>query len=186
MKNYWGSNEESALPNTDAKPYVIYESGSYKLSDGTESNIAIHSLTEEPSNSFTIYVDPVNGDNSKDGSSEDNAVKDISTAVSKANNGKIILLAGTHNVASTISIDKDLDIQGKGTVIISAATQVFNNPDKELNLTNIKFTSAATGDGAVISSNGKLNIENVLLKQPLLLVQFILVLVKQTLQTQYY
>ena len=156
-KNYWGSNDEPSL--SDATPYVIYESGIYKLSDDSETNIEIPSLTEEPETiTYTIYVDPINGDNDKDGSSQSSAVKTISKAVEIVNNGKIILLGGIHNISSTITLTQNLDFTGKTGAIISGDVQMFNNPEFELNFTNIKFINSATS-GNIIINKGILNIE---------------------------
>ena len=106
-----------------------------------------------------IYVSAT-GNDENDGSSEDNAVASIAKAIELAEDGKIIILDGTYTIDSTLKVNKDLDISGRGNVVINGAeTRILENT-ANLNLTNIAFTNAKSSMGSVILDDGNMIITN--------------------------
>ena len=127
--------------------------------NATSGDACVVMPIETPAPSGTIFVSYESGDDSRDGLSADNAVKSISHAIELANAGigKIILLNGTHILDETLTVTKDLEIKGLGTVIVDGNKTGFIQNDANLNLTNIGFTNGFSPDSGLINtgSTGK-------------------------------
>ena len=155
--NYWGSNE---LPEgVTATTWVVEDNGEYKLNTGDELAKEIPGLTDEEESvaDGTIFVSPT-GDDAKDGLTEDNAVATIAHAIEIATD-KIVLLEGTHTITATLTINKDLDIKGKGVATVDGNSLGIMENNANLNLTNILFTNAKLATGSIIKDNGNTTIE---------------------------
>lgn len=158
--NYWGSND--APTNPSVTRYAIMDGEGHFTDDqgnalAKEIPIPGEEGGDEPAVLDIIYVSD-SGSNDNDGSMS-SPVKTIGKAIEIAQKGKIVILPGTYTLSETLSIAKDLDIEGRGNVFINGNVQLFSNAAK-LNLTNIKFNSAADVNGAVVSSTGDLNIDS--------------------------
>ena len=106
-----------------------------------------------------VYVS-VTGNDSNNGSTEDLAVATIAKAIELAEAGKIIVLEGTYTIDSTLTVDKDLDIKGKGNVVIDGNQLRILENTANLNLTNIAFTNGKMGFGSAILDDGNMIITN--------------------------
>ena len=106
-----------------------------------------------------IYVSAA-GNDSNNGSSEEFAVATIAKAIELAEAGKIIILDGTYTIDSTLKVEKDLDIKGKGTVTIDGNSLRILENTANLNLTNIAFTNAKSAMGSAILDDGNMFITN--------------------------
>lgn len=158
--NYWGSNDAPTDPTVTR--YAVMDSQEHFTDDlGNELAKEIPLPSEEggdePAVLDIIYVSD-SGSDDNDGSMSA-PVKSIAKAVELAQKGKIVILAGDYTLTETLSIDKDLDIEGRGAVLIKGSSQIIST-SKALNLTNIKFDSTADVSGAIISTTGDLNIDS--------------------------
>lgn len=160
-KNYWGSNDEPTV--SGATPYVIYENGAYKLSDGSESDIAIPSLVEEAEPEFptdAIYV-AVDGSDENNGS-EDSPVANITKAIelAKAGSGVIVIKQGVYSQNDIlIDGDKNITIIGQGEVVFNATglneNRFFTIETNNVTFKNLKFTdNEISSNGAAIYAEG--------------------------------
>ncbi len=107
---YVDANEEEFTTDSDAGAEDI------SLEENDEKLALSEDIPATGGGNNVIYVSTL-GNDSYDGSSEDNAVATIEHAVDIAN-GKIIILPGEYQVNSLLNITKDLDIAGEGDVLI--------------------------------------------------------------------
>ena len=160
--NYWGSNDKPTDPSVTR--YAIMDGEGHFTDD--EGNALAKEIPvpgddgDEPQPAVLdiIYVSDSTGSDDNDGSISA-PVKTIAKAIELAQNGKVVILVGNYTLTETLSIDKDLDIEGRGTVLIKSNFQIIST-SKALNLTNIKFDSTADISGAVITTTNDLNIDS--------------------------
>ena len=102
-----------------------------------------------------IYVSPEGSD--ENNGSYDAPVKTLAKAI-ELSKGKIYLLAGTYTINATLVVNKDVDIEGLGDVVIDGnSTRIMENT-ANLILTNIAFTNAKSGFGSVLLDDGNATI----------------------------
>ena len=153
------------LHSADTSLTLSY-TGDTNYNDATGTAILV--TIKEP---YTVYMKP-NGDDTKDGDSEANAVKTLTKAVELAAGSKqIIALAGTYtkdNNLNGITLTEDLTITGQGEVIFdnggaeTKTSGITSAEGKTLTIKNIQFKNydIVANGGAVIVSKGNLVIEN--------------------------
>ena len=160
--NYWGSND---LPSdVTASTWIVNNNGVYEYNNGDALDVTIPGLNDggdEPVAEGTIFVSTA-GNDANDGLSKDTAVKSIAKAIEIAENGKIIVLAGTYTIDATLTVAKDLDITGQGDVVIDGNSKGILANTANLNLTNIAFTNGKAGFGVAILDDGNITITNCL------------------------
>ena len=160
--NYWGSND---LPSdVTASTWIVNNNGVYEYNNGDALDVTIPGLNDggdEPVAEGTIYVSTA-GDDANDGLSKDTAVKSIAKAIEIAENGKIIVLAGTYTIDATLTVAKDLDITGQGDVVIDGNSKGILANTANLNLTNIAFTNGKASFASAILNDGNMTITNCL------------------------
>ncbi|WP_458454515.1 right-handed parallel beta-helix repeat-containing protein [Methanobrevibacter sp.] len=97
-----------------------------------------------------IYVSETGDDNNN--GTRSSPVATLEHAVEIAQKGKIVILTGQYTISQTITLNKDMDIKGEGTVIIDGnSVKIFDNY-ANLNLTNIKFTNTSSAVGSVVDN----------------------------------
>ncbi|SFL32037.1 Right handed beta helix region [Methanobrevibacter olleyae] len=146
---------------------VISRENDNSISDSIQSDVDSRktndkSIGESPlkDGETTIYVSNDNGDDSKDGLSEENAVATIAHAVEIAGDGSTINIAnGTYNQASSITFDKSLTFIGvDGTIINRTGTEsVFTyigEDIKTFTFNNLIFTSPNKENRPIINIAG--------------------------------
>ena len=102
-----------------------------------------------------IYVSPEGSD--ENNGSYDAPVKTLAKAI-ELSKGKIYLLAGTYTINATLVVNKDVDIEGLGDVVIDGnSTRIMENTANII-LTNIAFTNAKSGFGSVLLDDGNATI----------------------------
>ena len=111
-------------------------------------------------NNNQIYVDPVNGDDSNNGSSADAPVKSLAKALELVPvNGKIYLADGTYVIDNQIAINKTMAIVGNGdkTVITNNRNGkgIFNITADKVAIYDCTFVNNTISDnGGVIDNDG--------------------------------
>ena len=162
--NWWGSND---LPDgVSANVWIVNEEGKYVLCTGEELEKYVPFLYDSynialPENAIYVKQD---GDDSKDGSDEDNAVQTISRAVDIARNrvnknSTIYLLNGEYatNAIEDSSLSLTILGQDKNRVIVHGnENYIFKITGENLvwKFENIKFAGAnspSQASGAIIS-----------------------------------
>ncbi|WP_298519222.1 right-handed parallel beta-helix repeat-containing protein [uncultured Methanobrevibacter sp.] len=137
----------------------------YTASDSGNDTVTIASANavneteinvKEPVVIDVIYVS-MSGDDNNNGS-QSAPVATIAKAIELAQFGKIVILNGNYVIGSTLVVDKDLDIEGRGTVTIDGNQLGILENSANLNLTNIIFTNAKLSTGAVIKDSGNTTI----------------------------
>ncbi|WP_405315649.1 right-handed parallel beta-helix repeat-containing protein, partial [Methanobrevibacter sp.] len=160
--NYWGSND---LPSdVTASTWIVNNNGVYEYNNGDALDVTIPGLNDggdEPVAEGTIFVSTA-GNDANDGLSKDTAVKSIARAIEIAENGKIIVLAGTYTIDATLTVAKDLDITGQGDVVIDGNSKGILANTANLNLTNIAFTNGKASFASAILNDGNMTITNCL------------------------
>lgn len=146
---------------------LIEENISLKSEEETEPLIMMLSypvmLLNSPKSANAIYVNGVNGDDSKDGSTKENAVKTFAKAKELATNNQGIT---TIFVTGTISTSGDVSLEGTNAILKREAT--FNGyildvaVGKTLTLTNITVDGnseeAINASSSLVRASGTLNI----------------------------
>ena len=159
--NYWGSNDAPTDP-TVTRYAIMDDNGNFFDDQGNPLEKEIPVPSDEPGPEpvvlDVIYVSDSTGSDDNDGAIS-TPVKTIAKAIQLAQKGKIVILAGNYTLTETLSIAKDLDIEGRGNVLIKSSAQIISSSSK-LNLTNIKFDSTANVNGAVISTTDDLTIDS--------------------------
>ena len=122
-------------------------------------NVVASDLDSQSNYANNIYVDYVNGNNSRDGSNWTNAVQTIEYAASKVNDGDSIYLAGvTHQVSNKITVNKTITIIGQdGTIITNNRNGdgLFNISAENVNIVNCTFVNSSSDKtGGVIYISG--------------------------------
>ena len=142
-----------AIENGLAKLDYVVKSGEnivYSILDNQKANITIVAKELD-----IIYVSE-NGDDSNEGS-ELSPVKTIAVAIKLTTTGKIIILPGKY-MENNLNIDKNLNITGRGNVIIDGKTSgtIFTfNSGIMVYLNNLNINNAfKNGYGGVIYNNG--------------------------------
>lgn len=161
--NYWGGELPSDI---SINSFIINNGdGTLRLNTSDEKiDKIIKGLndqkdTPEPQ-PVVLDIIYVSGEGSDDNEgSQSKPVQTISKAVEIAQKGKIIILPGNYTLTETLSLTKDLTIEGRGNVLIKGDVQLINSSAK-LNLTNIGFKSGADVNGSIILSTGTLNIDS--------------------------
>ena len=165
--NYWGANYEdtdgaavSAATGITQTTWANKVGETFKNQPSGETNNLIPTPSS-PSQVGDIYVSSI-GDDSKDGSTKDNAVQSIKHAVELAQTGtgKIYVIAGAYTVSEKLTSTKALDIECESGIanITSTADQLFENT-AGLKLTNINFTSTSTSNGAIVNNGADLTVD---------------------------
>ncbi|MBR4448363.1 Ig-like domain repeat protein [Methanobrevibacter sp.] len=158
--NYWGSND---LPSgVSASTWIVNNNGVYEYNNGDALDVVIPGLSDggdEPVADGTIYVSTA-GDDANTGLTKDTAVKTIAKAIEIAENGKIVILAGTYTLDATLTVAKDMAITGQGEVIIDGNSARILENTANLNLTNIAFTNGKAAFASAILDDGNMIITN--------------------------
>jgi len=144
-------NETVTVNNAQASvAYTIDEDD--KNITASSGNAQVVIPIEAPVPDGTIYVSP-NGDDTKDGLSQANAIKNLTKAVelAGASIGKIVLLEGTHTITEMLAPTKDLDITGQGAAIVDGNSMRIIQTSAGLNLTNIEFINGYSKSSNLIN-----------------------------------
>lgn len=151
-------NENVSIKNNQASvKYTVNADDEVTVTSGSESIKIPLKLYDAPE---IIYVNATGGLDTNDGD-EAHPVQSIAKAIELAVKGKIILLEGTHTIDNTLTVSKDLDIKGEGTVIVDGNSKRILNNNANLNITNVRFTNGFDSS-AVIVNNANMTLSNTL------------------------
>ena len=116
----------------------------------TEINVKESAVVE------VIYVS-MSGNDDNNGS-QSAPVATLKKAIELASLGKIVIMNGNYVIKETLVVDKDLNIEGRGTVTVDGnQLRIFEN-SANLNLVNIAFTNANAASGSLIYNNANVTL----------------------------